>query len=52
MTNDLKDTATVLLANGSALGITLTQANDALQFISLVLAIGYTIYKMINNKVK
>jgi len=52
MTADLKDTGTVLLANGSAWGLTLTQANDALQFISLLLAIGYTIYKIINHKNK
>lgn len=49
MIKDLKDTATVLLANGSALGITLTQCNEALQFISLILAIGYTIYKFIKH---
>ena len=52
MTKDLKDTTEVLLANGGAIGLTLTQCNEALQFISLVLAIGYTIYKFIKNKRK
>jgi hypothetical protein len=41
----LKDTAEVLAANGGALGITFTQCNEILQTISLLLAIGFTIYK-------
>ena len=43
---DLKDTVSVIGANAGALGITLTQCNEALQFVSLVLAIGYTGYKI------
>tara|TARA_R100001129_G_scaffold161825_2_gene126869 strand:+ start:581 stop:739 length:159 start_codon:yes stop_codon:yes gene_type:complete len=41
----MKDTVEVLAANGGALGLTLTQCNEILQFISLILAIGFTVYK-------
>ena len=43
---DVKDTVSVIGANAGALGITLTQCNEALQFVSLVLAISYTGYKI------
>ena len=43
---EIKDTVSVIAANGGALGITLTQCNEALQFMSLVLAIAYTTYKI------
>ena len=43
----MKDTLTVIGANGSALGVSLTQCNEMLQLISLVLAIGYTVYKLL-----
>ena len=46
MTN-LKDTIQVGIANGSAIGISLSQINDLLTFISLGLAIVFTIYKFI-----
>ena len=46
MTN-LKDTIQVGLANGSALGISLAHINEVLTFISLGLAIVFTIYKFI-----
>jgi len=45
MNGHAKDTVEVLAANGGALGLTLTQCNEILQFISLGLAIGYTLYK-------
>tara|TARA_B100000780_G_C21126503_1_gene457283 strand:- start:3981 stop:4154 length:174 start_codon:yes stop_codon:yes gene_type:complete len=45
MTKELKDTVEVAVANASALGLTLTQANDILQFISLTLAIAFTVWK-------
>lgn len=45
MTKELKDTVEVIAANGGALGLTLSQCNEMLQFISLILAIGFTIYK-------
>tara|TARA_R110002153_G_scaffold69147_1_gene183132 strand:- start:884 stop:1039 length:156 start_codon:yes stop_codon:yes gene_type:complete len=50
MTKDLKDTIEVMAANGGALGLTLIQCNEILQFISLSLAIAFTIYKFIKNK--
>ena len=50
MTKDLKDTVEVMVANGGALGLTLVQCNEILQFISLSLAIGFTIYKFIKKK--
>ena len=43
---DIKDTVSVVGANAGALGITLTQCNEVLQFLSLVLAISYTGYKI------
>lgn len=41
----MKDTVEVVAANGGALGLTLTQCNEILQFISLSLAIAFTLYK-------
>ena len=48
--NDLKDTVQVGLANGTAIGISLVEANEILTFISLALAISFTIYKFIKFK--
>ena len=45
MNGHAKDTVEVLAANAGALGLTLTQCNEILQFVSLGLAIGYTLYK-------
>ena len=45
--NDLKDTIQVGLANGSAIGVSLVEANEILTMVSLVLAIAFTIYKFI-----
>ena len=45
MKPEIKDTVGVLAANGGALGLNLTQCNEILQFISLALAIAYTLYK-------
>ena len=50
MTKELKDTIEVMAANGGALGLTLVQCNEMLQFVSLSLAIGFTIYKFIKKK--
>ena len=50
MTKDLKDTVEVMAANGGALGLTLVQCNEILQFVSLVLAISFTVYKFIKKK--
>ena len=50
MTKELKDTVEVVAANAGALGLTLSQCNEILQFVSLSLAIGFTIYKFIKKK--
>ena len=50
MTKELKDTIEVMAANGGALGLTLVQCNEILQFVSLSLAIAFTLYKFIKNK--
>ena len=44
---DLKDTIQVGIANGSAIGVSLVEANEILPFISLGLARAFTIYKFI-----
>ena len=41
----LKDTIQVAVANGSAIGFSITNCNDILTFVSLTLAIVFTIYK-------
>lgn len=46
----MRDTVEVVAANGGALTLTLTQCNEILQFVSLSLAIAFTIYKFIKNK--
>ena len=47
---DLKDTLQVGLANGSAIGVALVEANELLTFVSLCLAIGFTAYKFMKFK--
>ena len=44
---DLKDTLQVGLANGSAIGFSITDCNEILTFVSLILAIGFTVYKFV-----
>ena len=44
---DLKDTIQVGIANGSAIGFSITDCNEVLTLVSLVLAISFTIYKFI-----
>jgi hypothetical protein len=46
----MRDTVEVVAANGGALTLTLTQCNEILQFVSLSLAIAFTIYKFIKSK--
>ncbi len=48
--NELKDTLQVGVANSTAIGISLVEANEILTFISLSLAIAFTIYKFIKFK--
>lgn len=45
--NDIKDTIQVGIANGSAIGFSITDCNEILTLVSLVLAIAFTIYKFI-----
>jgi len=47
---DLKDTIQVGIANSSAIALNLTQCNELLTFVSLTLAIGFTIYKFVKFK--
>ena len=47
---DLKDTLQVGLANGSAIGFSITDCNEVLTLSSLILAIGFTIYKFMKFK--
>ncbi len=49
---DLKDTIQVGIANGSAIGFSITECNEYLTLISLILAITYTIYKFIRFEKK
>jgi len=44
---EAKDTLQVGLANASAIGFSITDCNEILTFVSLVLAIGFTIYKFL-----
>ena len=47
---DLKDTLQVGLANGSAIGFSITNCNEMLTLVSLCLAIGFTVYKFMKFK--
>ena len=49
---ELKDTLQVGLANGSAIGFSITDCNQYLTFISLTLAIAYTLYKFYHFETK
>jgi hypothetical protein len=52
-TNDrLKRHSTSSLANSTAIGLSITEANQYLTLISLVLAISFTIYKFYNYETK
>tara|TARA_R100001530_G_C4194943_1_gene123173 strand:- start:190 stop:348 length:159 start_codon:yes stop_codon:yes gene_type:complete len=44
---DLKDTIQVGVANGSAIGFSITDCNEVLTLVSLMLAIIFTIYKFV-----
>ena len=46
----MKDTLQILTANVRAIGISLANANDLLTFISLSLAICYTVWKFLKLK--
>ena len=45
--NELKDTLQVGVANSTAIAFSITECNEILTLVSLVLAIAFTIYKFI-----
>mgnify|MGYP003635503226 CR=1 FL=1 len=49
---EVQDTIQVGLANGSAIALNLTECNEYLSFIALVLSIAYTIFKFIKFNIK
>tara|TARA_R110002167_G_scaffold34704_3_gene110917 strand:- start:1701 stop:1874 length:174 start_codon:yes stop_codon:yes gene_type:complete len=50
--NNMKDTVEVLAANGGVIGLSLSECNEYLLFISTALAIIFTIYKFIKLRNK
>ena len=48
---EVQDTLQVGIANSAAIGISLVEANELLTFVSLALAIGFTIYKFIKFEI-
>ena len=48
----MKDTIQIITANGGAIGVSLANVNEMLTFLSLGLAIAFTIYKFIKLKKK
>jgi len=46
MDSDIKQTLEVVIPNASAIGISLTDCNEYLTFISLVLAISISVFKL------
>jgi|TARA_R110002020_G_scaffold272706_2_gene487772 hypothetical protein len=49
---EIQDTVQVGLANGTAIGISLVEVNEYLTFISLSLAIAFSIYKFVKYEKK
>ena len=47
MKENMKDTVEVLAANGGVIGLSLSECNEYLLFISTSLAIIFTIYKFL-----
>tara|TARA_R110000822_G_scaffold4287_1_gene18395 strand:- start:103 stop:267 length:165 start_codon:yes stop_codon:yes gene_type:complete len=52
MNSDLKDTLEIVIPNASAIGISLSDTNEFLTFVSLILAISISIYKLYYWKFK
>tara|TARA_R100001530_G_scaffold135781_1_gene113906 strand:+ start:2041 stop:2208 length:168 start_codon:yes stop_codon:yes gene_type:complete len=52
MKKEVVDSIQVMTANGSAIGLNLTSCNEVLTFISLSLAIIFTIYKFTKDAKK
>ena len=47
---EIQDTLQVGIANGSAIALSITECNQMLTLVSLILAIAFTIYKFIKFK--
>jgi|5B_taG_2_1085324.scaffolds.fasta_scaffold97162_2 hypothetical protein len=52
MDSDIKDTLEVVIPNAGAIGLSITDCNEYLTFISLVLAISISLFKLYNWKSK
>ena len=52
MKKEVVDSIQVMTANGSAIGLNLTSCNEVLTFISISLAIIFTIYKFTKDAKK
>jgi len=52
MNGNMRDTVEVLAANGGVLGLSLSECNEYLLFVSTTLAIVFTVYKFIKLKRK
>ena len=44
---EVQDTIQVGIVNSTAIGFSITQCNEILTFVSLIMAIGFTIYKFV-----
>ena len=49
---EVQDTIQVGVANGSAIAFSITECNEVLTLVSLVLAIAFTIYKFVKFNIK
>jgi tetrahydromethanopterin S-methyltransferase subunit C len=47
---EIQDTLQVGIANGSAIALSITDCNQILTLVSLILAIAFTIYKFVKFK--
>ena len=47
---EIQDTLQVGIANGSAIALSITECNQMLTLVSLILAIAFTIYKFVKFK--
>tara|TARA_R100000664_G_C2754292_1_gene141868 strand:+ start:136 stop:288 length:153 start_codon:yes stop_codon:yes gene_type:complete len=47
---EVQDTVQVGVANGSAIAFSITECNEVLTLVSLILAIAFTIYKFVKFK--
>lgn len=52
MTKEVKDTVEILAMNGTAVGFSITDCNEILTFVSLILAISVSCYKLYTWTIK